>query len=109
MAHRLKRGKTLVNFDYLFEIADEMARVYALMIHRANVGAEGTFTGLYDRNGRPIYIGDTVETNHPGYAVPHRFVVTYSVEQGMLAIPGDASDSSSWWTVVDKEAGDASV
>lgn len=100
MADRLMRGETLRDPSYLHHIADEMERVYGIMLQRFDMGTHGTDTGLRDRHGFVVCIGDTVEFDPQEWGGECRFTVTYDRATGSLRIPGTASDAERWWTVL---------
>lgn len=65
------------------------------------MGERGQDTGLKDRNGRSVLVGDTIEFDEREWGEPCRFEVKF--EGGEIRVPGTLDDARSWWTVVELE------
>lgn len=57
----------------------------------------GFWTGLYDRNGRKVHIGDTLEFDPKEWGGPNKTVVEFI--NGELNILGSVSSVAEWCTV----------
>lgn len=75
---------------------------YSIVMERTEpvkMGERGQDTGLKDRNGRSVLVGDTIEFDEKEWGGPCRFEVKF--EDGAIRVPGTLDDARSWWTVVD--------
>jgi len=101
MAMRLKVGSPLKDGSYLEDIADEMERVYGLMLERNKMGVKGQDTGLKDSLGNTIHVGDTLVFDPKEWGNDESNVFVVEWEDGQLTGNGALSDWSQWCTVID--------
>lgn len=60
----------------------------------------GYWTGLYDRKGQKVHIGDTLEFDQAEWGGPNSCVVEF--KDGELDVPGCPSEVSEWCTVIQR-------
>lgn len=58
----------------------------------------GVFIGIYDQQGTPIHIGDTLAFDPQEWGAPIEFTVT--LEHGQICHPGATEDLTQWCTVI---------
>src|SRR5688500_13556602 len=64
------------------------------------MGQPGMFTGLYDRMGQPIHIGDTVRFDPKEWGNDETNVFVVRFEKGELQVNGTPFDMHQWCEVI---------
>jgi len=68
--------------------------------HGIYMGTIGFWTGLLDRDGQPVHIGDTLEFDLNEWGGDCVFVIGF--DKGELTTNGTVSDISEWCRVIKK-------
>lgn len=105
-AARLKKGlppkPEIDQVEWLLRTAEEFERVNNEMQRRHRMDHLGAFTGLQDRNGNPIYLGDKLRFDPHEWGGECEFTITF--RDGELCHPGSISDLSEWCELIDGAA-----
>lgn len=103
LASRLKKGlppkPDIDQVEWLLRTADEFERINNEMQRRHRMDHLGAFTGLHDRNGDPIYLGDKLRFDPQEWGGECVFTIIF--HNGELRHPGSISDLSEWCELID--------